>query len=232
MKGLIFDYGGTIDTNGCHWGKMIWHAYERAGVPIDENDFREAYKYAERTLGTTPIIQPDYTFKRTLGMKLRIELEFIEQKYNINNAVDKYSKSILDDLYKRTVDTTEESKKTLENLSVKYPMALVSNFYGNLNVVLREFGLDKVFKHVIESAVVGVRKPDPRIFRLGVEALGLNSSEVLTIGDSIDKDIKPAHEVGCKTVWLQGEPWMDTPVDGSIADKTIHSFNELNDILL
>lgn len=44
-EGYIFDYGGTLDTGGCHWGRRIWHAYERAGVPVGEELFREAYVY-------------------------------------------------------------------------------------------------------------------------------------------------------------------------------------------
>ena len=77
-KGYIFDYGGTIDTRGCHWGKMLWHAYERHQVPVCEEHFREAYVYAERELGKNPIIQPSYTFRKTLETKLRIELDCLE----------------------------------------------------------------------------------------------------------------------------------------------------------
>ena len=42
IRGYIFDYGGTLDTHGCHWGKVIWHAYQRCGVPVTEAQFREA----------------------------------------------------------------------------------------------------------------------------------------------------------------------------------------------
>ena len=28
IKGIIFDYGGTIDSNGLHWAEVIWKAYE------------------------------------------------------------------------------------------------------------------------------------------------------------------------------------------------------------
>lgn len=79
IKGYIFDYGGTLDTGGCHWGRRIWHAYEHENVPVDEVLFREAYVYAERELGRNPIIQPDYTFRKTLSVKLRIEMEYISE---------------------------------------------------------------------------------------------------------------------------------------------------------
>lgn len=54
VKGFLFDYGGTLDTAGCHWGKMLWHAYQRQFVPIEEEQFRDAYVFAERTSGKIP----------------------------------------------------------------------------------------------------------------------------------------------------------------------------------
>lgn len=55
--------------------------------------------------------------------------------------------------------------------------------------------------------MVGVRKPDPKIFRLGVDALGLKPEEVLVVGDSYKKDIVPAETIGCKVAWLKGKGW-------------------------
>ena len=106
-------------------------------------------------------------------------------------------------------------------------MVLVSNFYGNIETVLKEFGLDGIFSQIIESAVVGVRKPDPRIFTLGVEALNLKPDEIVVVGDSIDKDIIPARQAGCHTVWFRGEGWTDAPVDESIPEKIITDLGEL-----
>ena len=106
-------------------------------------------------------------------------------------------------------------------------MVLVSNFYGNIATVLREFGLDGIFQTIVESAVVGVRKPDPQIFTLGVEALGLRPEEVVVVGDSVDKDIIPAHNAGCQTVWFKGEGWTDDPVDESVPNQIITSLKDL-----
>ena len=75
--------------------------------------------------------------------------------------------------------------------------------------------------------MVGIRKPDLRIFLLGVEALGLQPGEVTVVGDSMNKDIIPAREAGCRTVWLRGRQWTDTPVDESLPDNIINDLNEL-----
>lgn len=219
IKGFIFDYGGTLDTGGQHWGKVIWHAYERQQVPVSEADFRDAYVHAERTLGKNPIIKPDFTFKRTLEEKIRIELEFLGK--------EEFQQSIVDDLYARTMAETAKSREVLLELKQRYRMVLVSNFYGNIATVLKEFGLDGIFEHIIESAVVGVRKPDPKIFALGVDALGVEPNETVVVGDSMDKDIIPATKAGCHTVWFEGEGWTNDPVDDDQADFTITELTQL-----
>lgn len=226
IKGIIFDYGGTLDTCGCHWGKMIWHAYERNDVPVDEQMFREAYVYAERELARNPIIQPTYTFHKTLSVKICIEMEYIASKIEGFEA-SKWCDSVVEDLYALTKAETKRSVKVLNELKEKYPMVLVSNFYGNIATVLKEFGFDGIFGNIIESAVVGVRKPDPRIFTLGVEALGLNAADVLVVGDSYDKDIVAAKKAGCQTIWIKGEGWTDEEPDGQAADRVIKTLDEV-----
>lgn len=226
-KGYIFDYGGTLDTGGCHWGKRIWHAYEKCHVPVSEELFRDAYVYAERELGRNPIIQPDYTFRKTLDVKLRIEMEYISEKQpGFDTGL--WHDAVLDELYEATREETARSLRVLKVLKERRPMVLVSNFYGNIATVLHEFGLDGIFDSIVESAVVGVRKPDPRIFSLGVEALGMKPEDVTVVGDSYDKDIVPARKAGCHTVWMKGEGWTDDePEDMTAADMTIGTLEEL-----
>lgn len=224
--GYIFDYGGTLDTGGCHWGRFIQHGYERQHVPVGEELFREAYVYAERELGRNPIIQPNYTFRKTLDVKLQIEMEYIGEKQAGFDYMQWHG-LVLDDLYSRVVVETSHSRDVLKVLRQRHPMVLVSNFYGNIATVLSEFGFDGLFDHIVESAVVGVRKPDPKIFTLGVEALGMEPTDVIVVGDSYDKDIVPAKTAGCKTVWIKGEGWTDDMCAAPAADRTITALEEL-----
>ena len=225
LKGYIFDYGGTLDTGGQHWGKVIWHAYEHLQVPVSETDFRDAYVHAERTLGKNPIIQPDFTFYKTLETKIRLQLEYLQTSYI--TPLTSYILPLTSHLYEATVAETSKSREVLLSLKKQYPMVLVSNFYGNIATVLKEFKLDGIFDTIIESAVVGVRKPDPQIFTLGVEALGMQPDEVVVVGDSMDKDIIPASKAGCHTVWFKGEGWTNDPVDESPAGKVITDLTQL-----
>ena len=230
VKGIIFDYGGTLDTRGNHWGKVLWHAYERQQVPVTEEQFREAYVYAERTLGRNPIILPTYTFKKLLDVKLRLEMEYLFTKGYLTYDKNTYTKvelALLDDLYGQVRQTVAYSREILMQLHERFPMVLVSNFYGNIEVVLQEFHLEGLFQKIIESAVVGIRKPDPQIFQLGVDTLGLAPGDVMVVGDSMSKDILPAKTIGCKTAWYKGEGWTDKQEDESIPDLIISDLQDL-----
>lgn len=240
-KGYIFDYGGTLDTGGQHWGRLLWRLYARYEVPVTEAQFREAYVYAERTLAKTPIIQPDFTFKQTLQAKIHLQLSYLSQQ--VAQTVLLHPSSVmhsnqLSDLMQFEQPLTEAawsvaayyttlSARVLRQLSASYPLVLVSNFYGNIHAVLEEFKLASYFTSVVESAVVGVRKPDSAIFQLGVDALHLPAHDVTVVGDSISKDIIPAQQIGCRTVWLRSEGWTDDPVDETIPNQIIKSIAEL-----
>jgi len=235
IKGLIFDYGATLDTCGCHWGQMIRHAYERNSIPVSEEQFRDAYVFAERTLGSNPIIQSRYTFYKTLQIKIRIEMEFIKEHnyWNPSKAdLDKAICAVVDDLYARVKEYTHNSVELLALLKKKYRMVLVSNFYGNISVVLNEFGFNGMFQNIIESAVVGIRKPDPRIYMLGVDTLQMKPEETVVIGDSFKKDIVPAKKIGCNVIWIKGETWTDEYNDESLPDVIITDLRQLIDILI
>ena len=225
VKSLIFDYGGTIDTNGIHWGEVIWQAYENAGTPVSREEFREAYVHVERLLGSQPIIQPAHTFRDVLEIKIKLQFE----KLGLKDMAQ--AKTIAESCYKNTTQTIRHASEILYTLVARYPMILVSNFYGNLRTVLNEFGLTKYFIEVIESAEVGLRKPDPAIYRLSIEKFGLRPGEVVIIGDSYKNDIKPANTLGCPSIWLKGKGWDDK--DEAIEHPfIIKDFSELKDLLL
>ena len=99
-------------------------------------------------------------------------------------------------------------------------------------VVLKEFNLSSYFPTIVESSVVGIRKPDPALFALGIKALGLSAQEILVVGDSYKKDIQPSLSLGCRTAWIKGLCWEEeTPLPDAIPHRIISSIEELLDIL-
>ena len=277
IKGIIFDYGGTLDTRGDHWSEVLWQGYEHFGIVVADDEevepgvsihkqaFRDAYVYGERALAVNPIVTPDFHFEDILREKLILELNFLAGKElletgkddsekqaklgNLGNDSDLSSSESLflslsdSEIHQiavdmaryinaKTLELLQENKQVLEHLKqAGYPMVLVSNFYGNINQVLKDAGIDGYFKEVIESAVVGVRKPNPAIFALGVCALDLPASQVLVVGDTYGKDIIPAHKLGCHTLWIKGLQWEEKKVDESIPDGIIKKLSEMEEFL-
>lgn len=208
IKGIIFDYGGTIDSFGNHWSEVIYESYLKCGLNIDKNEFRTSYVEAERELARNRHILPHFDFLDLMRVKIRIELDDLFHRGIIKyDDIDKYSESIAAECNSRAVAAVDSVKDVIELLSEQFPLMLVSNFYGNVESVLRQMGIRQYFKGIIESAVVGVRKPNPTIFKLGVVALELEPEEVLVVGDSLKKDILPALSIGCKVAWLKGKGW-------------------------
>lgn len=61
-----------------------------------------------------------------------------------------------------------------------------------------------LFHHVIESAKAGVRKPDPRIYRMMTDALGVDPTRCVYL-DDLGINLKPARALGMRTIKV-GEP--------------------------
>lgn len=227
IKGIIFDYGGTLDTNGVHWFHIFRKVYAVHLPQITEERLREAYVYGERYLATHRVIEPADDFLAMLRKKVAIQLSALGVE---DEELTKRIATACDDIVRTQMEATRE---VLDALAMRYPMVLVSNFYGNIQAVLVSYGLDGYFKEIVESAVVGIRKPDRQIFALGVEALAMLPEEVVVVGDSYGKDMAPAHSIGCHTVWLKGQGWdaTDEPADASCADVVIDELGQLLQVL-
>ena len=234
IKGIIFDYGGTIDTNGHHWVEVLWRQYVKFRIPVDRESFREAYMFGERSLAKYPYVRPDDDFRRVLAYKTKLQVEYLASKGKLpmdEDFLQRYADQVTDGSYNYVSDVLSVTRPVVEELSRRYTLALVSNFYGNIQTILEDFNLDRFFTAVVESSVVGIRKPNPAIYRLGVEGLGGDPARVLVIGDSFSKDMVPAKALGCKTVWLKGEGWGNEPVDEALPDMIIANLATLPDYL-
>jgi 5'-nucleotidase len=234
IKGVIFDYGGTIDTNSCHWAEVLWSKYVEHQVPVDKESFREAYVFGERALAKYPFVQPRHNFHDVLSIKAKLQIEYLAEQRKLpldEMQLQSYATKVADSCYHYVLDVLKVTRPVVEELAKNYKLVLVSNFYGNIQTILEDFGLLGFFDDIIESSVVGVRKPDPAIYRLGVEAMGFDAKNVLVVGDSFSKDVVPAKAVGCRVAWLKGEGWGGEVIDESLPDVIITDLAQLPALL-
>jgi putative hydrolase of the HAD superfamily len=233
IKGILLDYGGTVDSNGTHWAEVIWESYKTIQIPVGKDSFREAYIYGERTLAQNRIILPHHNFWHVLRLKAELQLQWLKKNHLLPDTekASRYISNIADWCYAYAQTSISAARPVLKSLSERYPLILVTNFYGNMHAVLEDFYLKDFFDSVIESSIVGIRKPDPGIFKLGVERLGFAPGEIAVVGDSFDKDIAPSSSLGCRTVWLKKAGWSNYK-GNETADVIISDFAELKEVFL
>jgi putative hydrolase of the HAD superfamily len=71
-----------------------------------------------------------------------------------------------------------------------------------------------LFDHVIESAKIGLRKPDPRIYQMMVEALGVDPKRCVYL-DDLGVNLKPAREMGMTTIKVLNAPQALTELEAA-----------------
>lgn len=79
---------------------------------------------------------------------------------------------------------------------------VVSNSNGWARALLAGAGLGDALDFVIDSAVVGVEKPDPRIFHLGLEQAGVAAHEAVYVGDLYSVDVLGSRAAGLGAILL------------------------------
>lgn len=79
---------------------------------------------------------------------------------------------------------------------------VISNSNGSVRAILEETGLAEHLHFIIDSSVVGVEKPDPRIFRLGLREAGVDADEAVYVGDLYAVDVLGARAAGLEGILL------------------------------
>lgn len=198
MKAILFDYGGTLDSNGTAWQERFYSIYSDCGVRVTREDFAKAFYDADDNLHERHSLE-GRNLKETLSFQIADLLEYL--KIPAGGLVAEIRDRFLSDSRKFTAN----SKQLLKNLKKDFKMGIVSNFYGNLEAVLEGEGLLEFFETVADSTRLGVTKPDPRIFKAALDALGAAPSEAMMVGDSLGRDIRGAESMGMAHAWLYGD---------------------------
>jgi putative hydrolase of the HAD superfamily len=102
-----------------------------------------------------------------------------------------------------------------------------SNWDSSLPEVLERVGLAGLVDGVVSSAVVGVTKPAPKLFRAALTLAGADASEALHVGDSLENDVIGARSVGMQAVLLA----RDGAARGPDHVRSIRALTELPDLI-
>ena len=124
----------------------------------------------------------------------------------------------------------DDVRGVLDEFHKKYRLAVISNGAPGLQrEKLAGSGLCSYFEAVVISGEHGIAKPDPKLFEIAVERLGVKADEAIVVGNSRNTDILGAQNANIKSVWLNRD---NSDYDSDVvADFEIAGLNELPGIL-
>ncbi len=218
---ILFDFGGTLDSDGMPWKERFYPLYVEEGIDWDFHTFAGFFHVSDDSLNKETL--GDIGYKATL-------LEQVERVLRAGNrSNDLLARRISDRFYEESLFCLARNKTLLKELSKRYRLGIVSNFYGNLEFLCQEIGYRKLFDTVIDSARLGVSKPQPAIFQAAVAKLGCLTEQVLFVGDNPLRDMAPAKALAMPHVWLNTlHPERQACCED---DHVIRSLLELREIL-
>ena len=113
-----------------------------------------------------------------------------------------------------------------------FRLGIISNLIGETEIGdwLEADGLSKYFDAVILSSVTGIRKPDPRMYDLGCEALGLPPSACANIADNLKRDFSGAKAagIGANVLFISEEKLARSVItDENRPEFIVHDFSAI-----
>jgi putative hydrolase of the HAD superfamily len=223
-KAILFDFGGTLDTDGEHWLDRFYALYEEAAIDFPREQIKRVFYEADAMCCCDP--QVNHLGLRPL-MRRHIDFQF-----TVHQFTDELQKEqMIDAFCTKTEHYLERNARLLNRLRDRYKMGVVSNFYGNVAAICEEAGLAQSFVTILDSMRLGFGKPEPEIFRVALQQMDVAAEECLFVGDSYERDMMPAGKLGMKTVWLKG-PNPRIPANAEPVDGVISSLLELEPLLV
>ena len=199
--GVLFDLYGTL----LEYGDMeaAWRAWFDAlhGTLCDGGPAIDRDTLAHECEGVLGEPEPAATGANLTLYERRLEVLCRRVDLAADHALLRRAAAATIRAWSEYVWLDPQAKPVLDALRERVRIALVSNFDHppHIHRVLEETGLATYFDIVVISGEVGVKKPDPAILRLALEAAGLQAPETAYVGDAIE-DMQAADAAGMRGV--------------------------------
>ena len=113
-----------------------------------------------------------------------------------------------------------DARETLARLQPTHKRALLTNGAPDLQrEKIAASGLESCFDAIIVSGEFGIGKPKPEVFQYALSLLGVDASQAVMVGNSLERDIAGARRAGLRSVWIQvpgAEEHADVQPDATI----------------
>lgn len=182
--------------------RFVVQKLNELGVQTTLEDFLRAHAVATLEIGR--IMQSDEpgtdaTRWQAYGARLMHELKVEgDALQRMREAI--LAKHMAGDLWTFVEEGTLETLRELRRAG--FTLGIVSNADGRVATFVEKAGLAEFFDVIIDSGVVGVEKPDPRIFEIACEQLDVEPGETIHVGDIYEIDVLGARAAGIRAILL------------------------------
>ncbi len=187
VKGVFFDFWGTLVENGTY--SPLKQSYSILRVRIPFGPFVEQFEKA--------LMTQSYEDQATAFTEVCKAFNVNPIPIVIEKLIGVWNKNrLLAQIYPETIDTLKALKER------KIKIALISNApNNNVEPVLERYGITELFDGLFISYEQGKLKTDG-LFEAALKKLKLKKGDVISVGDSIESDIKGAEAAGIKAYLL------------------------------
>jgi HAD superfamily hydrolase (TIGR01509 family) len=201
IETVLFDFGGTLDSDGVPWKERFYALYRAEGLSHSADGFAPAFYAADDAL--VGALAPTTGLKETVDvLAANLEAELAGRGDSPEgNDVDR-GQRVASRFLSEMSNTFARNRPVIEALSKRYRLGVVSNFYGNLEAVCESSGLGPFFGAMMDSQRVGAEKPEPAIFRAALAALNSAPETTVMVGDSLRRDYEGARRSGMGFIWI------------------------------
>lgn len=221
IRAILFDMGGTLDGDGLHWQDRFTALYRDFGVAVSRETFDAAETRANQD---REIASSD--FRQMIEFYVKWQLAHL----GLTNA--ELEEHLVSGFIAPARKAAAVNVELLAELAERgFTLGVVSNGCGNVDRLCDDFGYTPFLSAIVDSRRVGLFKPDPAIFRHAAEKLGRDPGEIMMVGDSFERDVRPAKQIGMKTAWLEGVEPRDCP-DPSLIDLRLRVLADLREALV
>ena len=236
IKAVLFDLGGTL----IHFGvldrkalfrRAVMRTYKRwSGCSDRMPDLRRYYRHHWYAI--------HWGFLKGRLLNREIDVMYLLKRASRKlwlispEPEDVHFRRLVLDWYEplgRTVYLEPGTHEVLAELSRHYKLGIVSNSFIPSFVLdghLEELGLLAYFSSRVYSCDVGYRKPDRRIFELGMERVGSAADGTIFVGDLLKTDVQGAERTGMRAIWKRSDGG-----NGESGRTVIRRITELPDVI-
>ena len=219
-KGVIFDIDGTLYDYQINDRLAMNHfcAYVEENLGVEEKIFRATYTRA-RQIVRGRLKDTAAAHSRILLMQTALELLGKNPFEHVLKLYDVYWNFFLENM--RPYDGAADFLRGLKAAGIK--ISTCTDMTAHIQYrKLAILGLDKFIDFMVTSEETGCEKPAPIMFNLALEKMQVRAEEAAFFGDTLDRDIEGAANVGIEPFYFVA----DRQVEGGDEFKKIRSYRD------